>query len=208
MKSNNISAAAIHGDKSQGVRSRVLSAFKDNKLRILVATDVAARGLDINELPLVVNFDLPKVAEDYIHRIGRTGRAGLSGQGVSLVSADEVKLLAAIEVLINKTLERETETGFVPTHKVPLTRQIKAGPRKPKNRKRSRKRSKKAVGRLRGERSVQSSRSGGAQRTANGTTGSCRSTSAGAQYPARKITDCGPIKTKVVLFKTGKERYQ
>jgi len=132
LKSDNISAAAIHGDKSQGVRARVLSAFKNNKLRILVATDVAARGLDINELPLVINFDLPKVAEDYIHRIGRTGRAGLSGQGISLVSADEVKSLAAIESLIQETLVREVETGFVPTHKVPLTRQTKVRPKKPK----------------------------------------------------------------------------
>jgi ATP-dependent RNA helicase RhlE len=132
LKSDNISAAAIHGDKSQGVRARVLSAFKTNKLRILVATDVAARGLDINELPLVVNFDLPKVAEDYIHRIGRTGRAGLSGQGISLVSADEVKSLADIESLIQETLVREVETDFVPTHKVPLTRQTKVRPKKPK----------------------------------------------------------------------------
>lgn len=132
LKSDNISAAAIHGDKSQGVRSRVLDAFKDNKLRILVATDIAARGLDINDLPLVVNFDLPKVAEDYIHRIGRTGRAGTEGQGISLVSADEVKFLAAIESLIKQTLTREVETGFVPTHKVPLTRQTKARPNKPK----------------------------------------------------------------------------
>lgn len=133
LKSDNLSAVAIHGDKSQGLRSRALADFKANKTRVLVATDIAARGLDINELPHVINFDLPKVAEDYVHRIGRTGRAGLAGEGISLVSADEVKLLAAIETLIKQTLVREVETGFVPKHKVPLTRQMKAPrPKKPK----------------------------------------------------------------------------
>lgn len=132
LKSENHSAVAIHGDKSQGLRNRALSAFKANKVRILVATDIAARGLDINELPHVVNFDLPKIAEDYVHRIGRTGRAGLQGEGISLVSADEVKLLAAIESLIKQTLTREVETGFIPSHKVPLTRQTKVRPKKPK----------------------------------------------------------------------------
>ncbi len=132
LKSDNLSAVAIHGDKSQGVRTRVLSAFKANKVRILVATDIAARGLDINELPHVINFDLPKVPEDYIHRIGRTGRAGSQGEGISLVSADEVKLLSAIETLIRQTLVREVETGFIPTHNVPLTRQMKVRPKKPK----------------------------------------------------------------------------
>jgi ATP-dependent RNA helicase RhlE len=132
LTSNGISAAAIHGDKSQGERTRALAAFKMNTIRVLVATDVASRGIDIGGLPRVINFDLPKVAENYIHRIGRTGRAGLQGQGISLVSADEVKLLAAIETLIRQTLVREVETGFIPTHKVPLTRQMKIRPKKPK----------------------------------------------------------------------------
>lgn len=132
LKGDNLAAAAIHGDKTQGVRARVLAAFKQNKLRILVATDIAARGLDINELPLVINFDLPRVAEDYIHRIGRTGRAGLSGQGISLVSADEAKQLADIESLIKQTLTREVESGFTPTHKVPLTKQTRVKPKRPK----------------------------------------------------------------------------
>lgn len=127
-----VSATAIHGDKSQGERTRALTAFKEGQVRVLVATDVAARGIDINELPHVINFDLPKVAEDYIHRIGRTGRAGSQGEGISLVSADEVKLLSAIETLIRQTLVREVETGFIPTHKVPLTRQMRARPKKPK----------------------------------------------------------------------------
>ena len=127
-----ISTAVIHGDKSQGERTRALGDFKAGKIRVLVATDIAARGLDISELPHVINFDLPKVAEDYIHRIGRTGRAGFKGEGISLVSADEVQLLAAIETLISQTLVREVVHGFIPSHTVPLTRQLKVRPKKPK----------------------------------------------------------------------------
>ena len=133
LRCDNLSAVAIHGDKTQGLRTRALADFKANKTRILVATDIAARGLDIDNLPQVINFDLPKIAEDYIHRIGRTGRAGLHGEGISLVSAGEVKELAAIELLIKQTLTREVETGFIPKHKVPLTRQTQAKkPKKPK----------------------------------------------------------------------------
>ncbi|MGB3209222.1 MAG: DEAD/DEAH box helicase [Desulforhopalus sp.] len=132
LASDGIFAAAIHGDKSQGERTRVLAAFKANEIRVLVATDIVARGIDINELPRVVNFDLPKVPGDYVHRIGRTGRAGLQGVGISLVSADEAPQLAAIESLTQQTLVREIETGFVPTHGVPLTRHKKIRPKKPK----------------------------------------------------------------------------
>lgn len=132
LKSEDISAVAIHGDKSQGLRTRALADFKANKARILIATDIASRGLDINELPHVINFELPKVPEDYLHRIGRTGRASAQGEGISLVSADEVKLLAAIETLIGQTLAREVESGFIPSHNVPLTRQTKVRPKKPK----------------------------------------------------------------------------
>lgn len=127
-----ISAATIHGDKRQTERSRALTAFKLNEIQILVATDIASRGIDINELPQVINFDLPKVPEDYIHRIGRTGRAGLPGEAISLVSADEAPLLAAIENLIGQTLVREVESGFIPRHSVPLTRHMKVRPKKPK----------------------------------------------------------------------------
>jgi len=130
--SDGIVSAVIHGEKTQAERSRVLADFKAGQIRVLVATDIASRGLDISELPQVINFDLPKVAEDYIHRIGRTGRAGLQGEGISLVSADEVQQLAAIETLIGQTLEREVVTGFIPTHSVPLTRQLKVRPKKPK----------------------------------------------------------------------------
>ena len=127
-----IAAAALHGDKRQGERTRVLADFKATAIRVLVATDIAARGIDIFELPRVINFDLPKVPEDYIHRIGRTGRAGSQGEAISLVSADEVGLLAAIESLIRQTLVREVEAGFIPTHTVPLTRQVQIRPKKPK----------------------------------------------------------------------------
>jgi ATP-dependent RNA helicase RhlE len=132
LESDGIVAAALHGDKGQQERSRVLAAFKAGDIRVLVATDIVSRGIDINELPQVVNFDLPQVAEDYIHRIGRTGRAGVAGEAVSLVSADEVKHLAAIESLIRQALVREVETGFIPAHSVPLTRSMVLRPKKPK----------------------------------------------------------------------------
>ena len=107
-----ISSMAIHGNKSQGARTKALSEFKSGKLQVLVATDIAARGIDISELPHVVNFELPNVAEDYVHRIGRTGRAGCEGEAVSLVCVDELKLLAGIEKLIKRSLPKEIVPGF------------------------------------------------------------------------------------------------
>ena len=100
-------AAAIHGNKSQAARTKALAGFKEGSLQLLVATDIAARGLDIDQLPQVVNYELPQVAEDYVHRIGRTGRAGASGEAVSLVEPEENKLLAAIERLIKQKLPRQ-----------------------------------------------------------------------------------------------------
>ena len=100
LEAQGIVASAIHGNKSQGARTRALSDFKVGEIRILVATDIAARGLDIEQLPQVVNFDLPNVSEDYVHRIGRTGRAGLTGEAISLVSADEVDLLSGIDTSV------------------------------------------------------------------------------------------------------------
>lgn len=129
-----ISASAIHGNKSQNARTKALAAFKSGDIRVLVATDIAARGLDIDQLPQVVNFDLPNVAEDYVHRIGRTGRAGASGHAVSLVSADEFKQLSDIEHLIQKILPRKLIDGFEPIHDVPasdLSKKAKK-PKKPK----------------------------------------------------------------------------
>ncbi|QHE92505.1 DEAD/DEAH box helicase [Pandoraea fibrosis] len=125
----------IHGDKPQPARLRALERFKTGEVSMLVATDVAARGLDIDDLPLVINVDLPIVAQDYVHRIGRTGRAGASGVAVSLVCADEAPQLAAIEALIRQTLPREEEPGFEAEHRVPQTSatgQIIKKPKKPK----------------------------------------------------------------------------
>lgn len=130
-----VSADSIHGDKPQPARLRALERFKRADVQILVATDVAARGLDIDDLPQVVNFDLPIVAEDYVHRIGRTGRAGATGEAISLVCADEVQLLSAIETLTQQLLPRFEESGFEPDHRVPLTDargQVVKKPKKPK----------------------------------------------------------------------------
>ena len=110
-----IRAAALHGDKSQGARVRALNEFKDGKLVALVATDIAARGLDIDALPHVINFELPNMPEDYVHRIGRTGRAGMEGEALSLVCADERAYLRDIEKLIKRDLEKLTLPGFEPT---------------------------------------------------------------------------------------------
>ncbi len=107
-----IAADAIHGNKSQGQRVRALNDFKSGRVAILVATEIAARGLDIDELPHVVNFELPMVASDYVHRIGRTGRAGLEGDAVSLVCVDEAGLLREIETLLRQPIPRETVPGF------------------------------------------------------------------------------------------------
>ncbi len=109
-----ISAAAIHGNKSQGARTRALADFKQGRVRVLVATDIAARGLDIDQLPHVVNFELPNVAEDYVHRIGRTGRAGNEGEALSLVCVDELKLLKDIERLLKRAIPREVIAGYEP----------------------------------------------------------------------------------------------
>ncbi|QLE86856.1 DEAD/DEAH box helicase [Shewanella sp. Scap07] len=130
-----ITAAAIHGNKSQGARTKALANFKTGEVRVLVATDIAARGLDIDQLPQVVNFDLPNVPEDYVHRIGRTGRAGASGQAVSLVSHEENKLLRDIERLIKQNLPREVIAGFEPTHALADTDLSPAKHAKPRNNK-------------------------------------------------------------------------
>ncbi|MBX2846940.1 MAG: DEAD/DEAH box helicase [Acidiferrobacterales bacterium] len=138
-----IEASAIHGNKSQGARTRALAEFKEGKCRVLVATDIAARGIDIDQLPHVVNFDLPQVAEDYVHRIGRTGRAGASGEAISLVSHDEAGLLRDIERLIKLKIPRKQMDGYEPLNSLPesLDRAANTQTKKPNNRKnRSRKR--------------------------------------------------------------------
>ena len=112
--SDGINAAAIHGNKSQGARTRALADFKSGQVQVLVATDIAARGLDIDQLPHVVNFDLPNVPEDYVHRIGRTGRAGREGEAISLVCVDELKLLRDIERVIKSEIPKRVIEGYEP----------------------------------------------------------------------------------------------
>lgn len=125
-----IDAMAIHGNKSQAQRTKALAEFKSGNLQILVATDIAARGIDIDQLPLVVNFDLPQVAEDYVHRIGRTGRAGADGQAISLVCADEINQLKDIERLLKKRIDRIEIDDFEPTHTLPSSNANPGAPRR------------------------------------------------------------------------------
>jgi len=110
-----LKTTAIHGNKTQAARTRALNDFKLGRVRVLVATDVASRGLDIDQLPHVVNFELPNVPEDYVHRIGRTGRAGHEGRAVSLVSSEEYPLLKDIERLLDRTLVKDVIAGYEPT---------------------------------------------------------------------------------------------
>ncbi len=118
LEADGITAAAIHGNKSQSARTKALKDFKSGHVRVLVATDIAARGIDIDQLPHVVNYELPNVAEDYVHRIGRTGRAGNSGEAISLVCIDEHEYLNGIEKLINKEIPKITVDGFIPDPRI------------------------------------------------------------------------------------------
>ncbi len=135
--SDGINAAAIHGNKSQGARTRALADFKLGKVQVLVATDIAARGLDIDQLPHVVNFDLPNVPEDYVHRIGRTGRAGREGEAISLVCVDELKLLRDIERVIKREIPKRVINGFEPDASIkaePIERGRPGNRKKPQQR--------------------------------------------------------------------------
>ncbi|MCW0207107.1 MAG: DEAD/DEAH box helicase [Achromobacter sp.] len=126
-------ALAIHGNKSQAARQKALNEFKSGKTRILVATDVAARGLDIPDLPLVINHDLPMVAEDYVHRIGRTGRNGATGEAISLVSPDEANLLRQIQKLLGREIAMEVVPGFEPSRSIRSdAKPFEAAPRGPR----------------------------------------------------------------------------
>jgi ATP-dependent RNA helicase RhlE len=136
LQDDGINATAIHGNKSQGARTRALAEFKSGKARVLVATDIAARGLDIDGLPHVVNYELPHVPEDYVHRIGRTARAGRDGQAISLVCVDEHKLLKDIERLLNLEIQKEVVAGYEPDPRIkaePIT-QGRRQSQAPKNR--------------------------------------------------------------------------
>jgi ATP-dependent RNA helicase RhlE len=132
-----IRSAAIHGNKSQGARTRALAHFKSGEVQVLVATDIAARGIDINLLPHVVNFELPNVSEDYIHRIGRTGRAGSEGKAVSLVCIDERKLLKDIERLLKGEIPKEVIAGYEPDPSIPA-QPIRQGRNQPQQRRKPR----------------------------------------------------------------------
>lgn len=136
LKEDNVDAAVCHGDKTQGARRRALQDFKDNKIQVLVATEVAARGLDIEGLDYVVNVNLPYLAEDYVHRIGRTGRAGAKGQAISFVSREEERALAAIEAMIGTNIKRVTVEGYEVGNRTPLLKTLasKTGHAKPKAR--------------------------------------------------------------------------
>ncbi|RHW77465.1 DEAD/DEAH box helicase [Colwellia sp. RSH04] len=125
LEAEGLTAAAIHGNKSQGARTKALAAFKDGTVQILVATDIAARGIDIDLLPQVVNFELPNVPEDYVHRIGRTARAGNTGQAVSLVCADELELLWDVEHVIQQHIERKVLEKFIPVNELGDSRAIR-----------------------------------------------------------------------------------
>ena len=137
MNKADISAAAIHGNKTQAARVKALADFKSNSIRVLVATDIAARGLDIPLLPHVINFEMPNVPEDYVHRIGRTGRAGAQGEAISLVAADETIYLKEIEKLVELSIPVEVMEGFEPTEKPTdigaASKQNKPRPPKPKS---------------------------------------------------------------------------
>ncbi|MEX1196823.1 MAG: DEAD/DEAH box helicase [Pseudohongiellaceae bacterium] len=172
-----IQAGAIHGNKSQAQRTKVLDQFKRGKLQILVATDIAARGIDIDQLPQVVNFDLPDVPEDYVHRIGRTARAGAEGQAVSLVSAGESKQLKAIERLLKKRIERIAVAGFDPRDDLdnPPREERKPAPGRPASRP--------GNGRRGPQRATGEDRSGGRGR--NSRRGSGQNAS-GSDRPARR----------------------
>lgn len=125
LEAEGLTAAAIHGNKSQGARTKALASFKAGGVQVLVATDIAARGIDIDLLPNVVNFDLPNVPEDYVHRIGRTARAGNTGQAVSLVCADELKLLWDIEHVIQQHIERKNLENFLPINPLDESRPLR-----------------------------------------------------------------------------------
>jgi ATP-dependent RNA helicase RhlE len=132
LEKKGITAAAIHGNKSQGARTKALADFKAGRVRVLAATEIAARGLDIDGLPHVVNFELPFVAEDYVHRIGRTGRAGAGGQAVSLVCVDEDRLLRDIERVLGHRLEGLELEGFEPDPAIRAEPIVRGGARGPR----------------------------------------------------------------------------
>ncbi len=133
-----LNAEAIHGNKSQAARTRALRDFKAGRVRVLVATDIAARGLDIDRLPHVVNYELPHVPEDYVHRIGRTARAGQEGEAISLVCVDEHNMLRDIERLLKREIDKEIIPGYEPDSRIKVKPVKKGGSQRPSDRGRAR----------------------------------------------------------------------
>jgi ATP-dependent RNA helicase RhlE len=125
LEASGLRCAVIHGNKSQNNRTRALSDFKAGRATVMIATDIAARGIDIDQLPVVINFELPMVPEDYVHRIGRTGRAGAEGQAISLVCSEESGQLRDIQRVIGRDIEQEVIAGFEPTQ--PLRLDVRGG---------------------------------------------------------------------------------
>jgi ATP-dependent RNA helicase RhlE len=163
-----VHADAIHGNKSQNARERALEQFKEGQVRVLVATDIAARGLDIEALPHVVNYDLPHVAEDYVHRIGRTGRAGIEGEAVTLVSHEDRPLMAAIERLINRKVESRVIEGFQPGSAAPRSAQQQQPSRNPSRNNGQRQHRPEAQPRSNGQRGGNGQHRGNGQSRGNG----------------------------------------
>ncbi len=174
LDARDIHSMAIHGNKSQGARTKALAEFKAGKVRVLVATDIAARGIDIEQLPHVVNFDLPNVAEDYVHRIGRTGRAGATGEAVSLVSHDEYKQLIDIERFIKKVIPRTVLEGYDPQNALPESKGDFRD-RKPKKAKKPSSNQNSNGGRRRGRDGASGDESGSRSRSRSGSRNSSES---------------------------------
>ncbi|WCE31540.1 DEAD/DEAH box helicase [Vibrio sp. SCSIO 43137] len=184
-----ITAAPIHGNKSQGARTRALAEFKSGETRVLVATDIAARGIDIPQLPQVVNYDLPNVSEDYVHRIGRTGRAGETGKAISLVTAEEASELFGIERLIQKVLPRLELEGFKPVNELPES-VLDTRPVKPKKAKKPKKPKQPKAEHADGQRSGSNAKGHKpAGKNRRKFTGGQKGKSHSAKKPARRKTD-------------------
>lgn len=194
LQMDGINAGAIHGNKSQAQRTKVLDQFKKGDLQILVATDIAARGIDIDQLPQVVNFDLPNVPEDYVHRIGRTGRAGTEGKAVSLVSADEIKQLKDIERVLKRQIPRVEIVGFEPRENLNSARPTSRPA--PQQRRPEQRSSRPAANGNSGNRSDSGSRNGGNSSSGAGrNAGAGRSAGAGNQ-PGRRTDGRKPAGTQ------------
>lgn len=198
LEKDGINAAAIHGNKSQAQRTKVLHQFKNGELQVLVATDIAARGIDIDQLPHVINFDLPDVPEDYVHRIGRTARAGAEGEAISLVCADQMKQLKAIERVLKTNLTRTAVPGFEPRERLEDARESESKAR-PQARRNNNARG--------GQRSAQGRRSDGNKATPQRTgDGARKSSSNGNTGQVRSFDADRPMRAKPAASSQSRSR--